>query len=203
MSVLLCDRMGRPAGRNRQKTEMILYAGHIHRFQAEAGKTNPVTRSAVAGYSPFRPPRHCPAKTGYPSPVPPTRQSSPAGLPPAGGFPGNEPDKPAPLSIAMFPESAPFPSPCSVPRRRGEQPDRETACTGYRPYPLFPFSSPYSFLLLYPEPAVTYHVDILSVPLARFAPCRFPSAASPLSCPSFRVWHPVPYRPARPVMLRQ
>ena len=199
--------MGRPAGRNRQKTEIMLYAGHIRRFQAETGKTNPVARSAVADtpLSANTPPR--PRKTGCPSPVLPARQSSPAGLPPAGGFPAMHRTSPPRFPSRCFPENAPFPSLVSFPGdgtdsrpgKGGGYPP-ETACTGYRPYPLFPFLSPYLFLLLYPEPAVTYHVDISSVPLARFAPCRFPSAASPLSCPSFCVWHPVPYRP---VMLRQ
>lgn len=153
---------------------------------------------------PFPPtPRHCPAKNRIPVSGTPNTAVFTSRTSSGRRISGNEPDKPAPLSVAMFPGKCAISIPCSVPPETGRTTGRETAYTGYRPYPLFPFSSPYSFLLLYPKPAVTYHVGISSIPLARFAPCRFPSAASPLSCPSFRVWHPVPYRPARPVMLRQ
>ena len=129
--------MGRPAGRNRQKTEMILYAGHIHRFQAEAGKTNPVTRSAVADTPLSAHPATAPQKTGYPSPVPPTRQSSPAGLPPAGGFPAMNRTSPPRFPSRCFPESAPFPSPVPFP---GDGANSRTGNGMYRISPVSPFS---------------------------------------------------------------
>ena len=139
MSALLCDRMGRPARRNRQKTEMMLYAGHIRRFQAETGKTNPVALSADT------PPR--PRKTGCPSPVPPIRQSSPAGFPPAGGFPAMNRTSPPRFPSRCFPENAPFPSPVpfsgdgtdSRTGKDGRYPNQKRHVPDIARIPFFPF----------------------------------------------------------------